>query len=208
MNREIRILIADDHAIVRTVLAALLNTEPGLRVVGEAKNGAEAIREALRYAPDIVIMDLMMPQKDGAEATAAIRQKLPQTRVLILTTYGSSDDIAHALKSGAAGVIMKTAPNEKLIAALRKIAAGEAYIAPEVKRQMILDPPTPQLSPRQAEVLQSLQRGLTNRDIALQLSISVDRVEQIVKTLLTKLDAANRTEAVAIALRKHLLKMS
>ncbi len=208
MNREIRILIADDHAIVRTGLAALLNTEPGLRVVGEAKNGAEAIREALRYAPDIVIMDLMMPQKDGAEATAAIRQKLPQTRVLILTTYGSSDDIAHALKSGAAGVIMKTAPNEKLIAALRKIAAGEAYIAPEVKRQMILDPPTPQLSPRQAEVLQSLQRGLTNRDIALQLSISVDRVEQIVKTLLTKLDAANRTEAVAIALRKHLLKMS
>ena len=206
MNREIRILIADDHAIVRTGLAALLNTEPGLRVVGEAKNGAEAIREALRYAPDIVIMDLMMPQKDGAEATAAIRQKLPQTR--ILTTYGSSDDIAHALKSGAAGVIMKTAPNEKLIAALRKIAAGEAYIAPEVKRQMILDPPTPQLSPRQAEVLQSLQRGLTNRDIALQLSISVDRVEQIVKTLLTKLDAANRTEAVAIALRKHLLKMS
>lgn len=208
MNREIRILIADDHAIVRTGLAALLNTEPGLRVVGEAKNGAEAIREALRYAPDIVIMDLMMPQKDGAEATAAIRQKLPQTRVLILTTYGSSDDIAHALKSGAAGVIMKTAPNEKLIAALRKIAAGEAYIAPEVKRQMILDPPTPQLSPRQAEVLQSLQRGLTNRDIALQLSISIDRVEQIVKTLLTKLDAANRTEAVAIALRKHLLKMS
>lgn len=208
MNREIRILIADDHAIVRTGLAALLNTEPGLRVVGEAKNGAEAIREALRYAPDIVIMDLMMPQKDGTEATAAIRQKLPQTRVLILTTYGSSDDIAHALKSGAAGVIMKTAPNEKLIAALRKIAAGEAYIAPEVKRQMILDPPTPQLSPRQAEVLQSLQRGLTNRDIALQLSISVDRVEQIVKTLLTKLDAANRTEAVAIALRKHLLKMS
>ena len=208
MNREIRILIADDHAIVRTGLAALLNTEPGVRVVGEAKNGAEAIREALRYAPDIVIMDLMMPQKDGAEATAAIRQKLPQTRVLILTTYGSSDDIAHALKSGAAGVIMKTAPNEKLIAALRKIAAGEAYIAPEVKRQMILDPPTPQLSPRQAEVLQSLQRGLTNRDIALQLSISVDRVEQIVKTLLTKLDAANRTEAVAIALRKHLLKMS
>lgn len=208
MNREIRILIADDHAIVRTGLAALLNTEPGLRVVGEAKNGAEAIREALRYAPDIVIMDLMMPQKDGAEATAAIRQKLPQTRVLILTTYGSSDDIAHALKSGAAGVIMKTAPNEKLIAALRKIAAGEAYIAPEVKRQMILDPPTPQLSPRQAEVLQSLQRGLTNRDIALLLSISVDRVEQIVKTLLTKLDAANRTEAVAIALRKHLLKMS
>lgn len=208
MNREIRILIADDHAIVRTGLAALLNTEPGLRVVGEAKNGAEAIREALRYAPDIVIMDLMMPQKDGAEATAAIRQKLPQTRVLILTTYGSSDDIAHALKSGAAGVIMKTAPNEKLIAALRKIAAGEAYIAPEVKRQMILDPPTPQLSPRQAEVLQSLQRGLTNRDIALQLSISVDRVEQIVKTLLMKLDAANRTEAVAIALRKHLLKMS
>lgn len=208
MNREIRILIADDHAIVRTGLAALLNTEPGLRVVGEAKNGAEAIREALRYAPDIVIMDLMMPQKDGAEATAAIRQKLPQTRVLILTTYGSSDDIAHALKSGAAGVIMKTAPNEKLIAALRKIATGEAYIAPEVKRQMILDPPTPQLSPRQAEVLQSLQRGLTNRDIALQLSISVDRVEQIVKTLLMKLDAANRTEAVAIALRKHLLKMS
>lgn len=208
MNREIRILIADDHAIVRTGLAALLNTEPGLRVVGEAKNGAEAIREALRYAPDIVIMDLMMPQKDGAEATAAIRQKLPQTRVLILTTYGSSDDVAHALKSGAAGVIMKTAPNEKLIAALRKIAAGEAYIAPEVKRQMILDPPTPQLSPRQAEVLQSLQRGLTNRDIALQLSISVDRVEQIVKTLLMKLDAANRTEAVAIALRKHLLKMS
>ena len=206
MKDKIRILIADDHTIVRTGLTALLGTVPGMEVVGEARNGEEAVRQTAKLKPDVVVMDLMMPKKDGAAATAEIVSSLPGTRVLVLTSFGASDAIARALDAGAAGAMMKDSPNSSLIAAIRAVASGKSAIAPEVRRIIASDPPAQVLTPRQEEVLLSMTRGLTNHDIARELSISEDRVEQHIRALLEKLGAANRTEAVAIAFRKHLLK--
>ena len=204
---KIKVLIADDHTIVRAGLTALLGTEKDIEVVGEAKNGAQAVSEAIKLHPDIVIMDLMMPKMDGAEATAALHEKLPETKVIILTTFGSSDGIAHAIESGAAGALMKTADDAALISTIRSVAGGKTVISPDIKRLLAEDPPIPVLTTRQAEVLQSMMRGLTNRDIAKQLGIRQDGVNEHVAAILAKIGAANRTEAVAIALRKHLLKL-
>ena len=201
----IRILIADDHLIVRTGLAALLGTEKDMEVVGQAKNGIEAVREAVRLKPDIVIMDLMMPKMDGVAATAEIAAKSPETRVILLTTFGTSDGIAHALATGAKGAILKNADNAELARAIRKVARGGEFISSDIQQQLAADPPIPQLTPRQREILASMVRGLTDRDIANQLGIRQDGVNDHVRAILQKIGAANRTEAVAIALRKHLL---
>lgn len=207
MKNTIRVLIADDHTIVRIGLRTLLGAEKDIEVVGEAKNGEMAVKEALRLRPDVVIMDLMMPKMDGAEATAVLHERLPETKVIILTTFGSSDGIAHAIESGAAGALMKTADDAALISTIRSVAGGKTVISPDIKRLLADDPPIPVLTTRQAEVLQSMMRGLTNRDIAKQLGIRQDGVNEHVAAILAKIGAANRTEAVAIALRKHLLKL-
>ena len=204
---RIRVLIADDHTIVRAGLAALLGTERDLEIVGQAKNGIEAVRETLRLSPDVVIMDLMMPKKDGVEATAEIAAKAPTAKVILLTTFGTSDGIAHALQNGARGAILKNADNAQLASAIRKVAAGGQYLSPEIRQQLAADPPLPDLTPRQREILSSMVRGFTDRDIARQLGIRQDGVNDHVSAILQKLNAANRTEAVAVALRKHLLKI-
>ena len=201
----IRILIADDHLIVRTGLAALLGTEKDMEVVGQAKNGIEAVREAMRLKPDIVIMDLMMPKKNGVDATAEISEKAPGARVVLLTTFGTSDGIAHALAAGAKGAILKNADNAELVRAIRKVARGGEFISTEIRQQLEADPPIPELTPRQLEILASMVRGLTDRDIANQLGIRQDGVNDHVRAILQKIGAANRTEATAIAIRKHLL---
>ena len=206
MNK-IKVLIADDHTIVRIGLATLLGVEKDIEVVGEAKNGDMAVKEALRLLPDVVIMDMMMPKKDGAEATAELREKLPSAKVVILTTFGASDGIAQAIESGAAGALMKTADDDVIVSTVREVAAGKTVISADIKRLLDNDPPIQRLTPRQIEVLQSMTRGLTNRDIASQLGICVDRVNDQVAAILTKIGAANRTEAVAIAMRKHLLNI-
>ena len=205
--KTIRVLIADDHTIVRIGLKALLGAEKDIEIVGEAKNGEMAVKEAMRLQPDVVIMDLMMPKMDGAAATAALRDRLPEAKVIILTTFGSSDGIAHAIESGAAGALMKTADDAALISTIRSVAGGKTVISPDIKRLLAEDPPIPVLTTRQTEVLQSMMRGLTNRDIAKQLGIRQDGVNEHVAAILAKIGAANRTEAVAIALRKHLLKL-
>ena len=204
---KIKVLLADDHTIVRIGLAVLLGAEKDIEVVGEAKNGDMAVKEALRLSPDVVIMDMMMPKKDGATATAELHEKLPSAKVIILTTFGASDGIAHALESGAAGALMKTADDAVLVSTIRAVASGKTVISADIKRLLENDPPVPKLTPRQIEVLQSMTRGLTNRDIAKQLGIRQDRVDEHVAAILTKIGAANRTEAVAIAMRKHLLKI-
>ena len=205
MKDKISILIADDHLIVRTGLAALLGTERDFLVVGQAKNGIEAVREAVRLRPDIVIMDLVMPKKDGVEATTEISEKAPGSRVVLLTTFGTSDGIAHALAAGAKGAILKNADNAELVKAIRKVAKGGEFISAEIKQQLAVDPPIPQFTQRQNEVLAAMVRGLTDRDIAHQLGIRLDGVNDHVRAILAKIGAANRTEAVAIAMRKHLL---
>ena len=204
---KIKVLIADDHAIVRMGLAALIGAESDIEVVGEAKNGIEAVRESLRLAPDVVVMDIMMPKKDGVTATQEIHEKLPTAKVLILTSVSASDGITRAIAAGASGAILKNAENQSVIDAIREIVAGRQVIAKEVRRLIRKDPPAPELSPRQQEILTSLTRGLTNDDIAKQLGISVPNVKTHLVALFAKLGVANRSEAVAIALRKHLLKI-
>ena len=206
-NAKITVLIADDHTIVRAGLAALLGTEKDIEVIGQAKNGIEAVKEAVRISPDVIIMDLMMPKMDGVEATAEVAAKVPSAKVILLTTFGTSDGIAHALRIGARGAILKNADNNQLASAIRKVARGETYVSPEIRQQLAVDPPIPELTPRQKDILASMIRGLTDRDIARQLGIRQDGVNEHVSAILQKIGAANRTEAVAIALRKHLLKI-
>ena len=152
-------------------------------------------------------MDLMMPKKDGVEATAEIVAKSPNSKVILLTTFGTSDGIAHALRNGAKGAILKNADNAQLATAIRKVAKGGEFISADIRQQLSVDPPIPELTPRQKDILASLIRGLTDRDIAHQLGIRQDGVNEHVRAILQKLGAANRTEAVSIALRKYLLKI-
>ena len=205
--KKIRILIADDHKIVRIGLKALLSSERDMEVAGEADDGDSAVLQTEKLRPDVVIMDLMMPGKSGEEATAEIHARVPEAKVLVLTSFSTSDGIARALESGAAGAVLKTSDDAALLFAVRAIADGESFISPEVRKLLEREPPVPKLTPRQIEGLQSLTRGLTNRDIARQLGICEARVEQLVNALLSKIGAANRTEAAVLALRKHLLKI-
>ena len=205
--KNIRILIADDHAIVRMGLASLFGTQDGLEVVGDAEDGEVAVRKALKLKPDVVIMDLMMPRKDGVIAAAEIHAALPETKIIVLTTFGTSDGIANALNAGATGALMKSSPNSELVAAIRTVADGGRAVSKEVERLMEEDPPAQALTPRQIQILEGLTRGLTNQDIAAELGIREDRVKGHVNAIFNKLGAANRAEAVAIALRKHLLRL-
>ena len=206
MNK-IKVLVADDHAIVRIGLKSVLDYETDIEVVGEAKNGIEAVQEAERTQPDVIIMDLVMPRKDGVSATREIHDRLPGTKILILTTFGTSDGIAHALEEGASGAMMKTADDEKIVSAIRRIARGETYISPDIRRQLEENPPVPKLSPRQTEVLTMIANGKSNKEIAAQLGIRIDSVEDIANALYAKLSVSNRAEAVDVAHRKHLLKI-
>lgn len=205
--KKIRILIVDDHAVVRMGLAALLSAKADLEVVGQARSGEQAVAESRRLRPDVVVMDLMMPKIDGTTATRLLLQETPGVRVLILTSFATSDGIAQALAAGAAGAILKSAENDELVSAIREVANGRRYLSPEIKTLMNTDPPIDDLTERQSEVLHSLTRGLTNRDIARQFGLSVRSVEEHVNHILEKIGAANRAEAVAIALRKHLVKV-
>ena len=206
MNR-IRIVIADDHAVVRTGLAAILGAEKDLEVVGQAQNGKEAVKSVLSSRPDIIIMDLRMPELDGVAATEEIHRLAPETKVLILTSFGESDGVAHALEAGAYGAITKTAEDAELVSVIRQIAEGKQYISPEIRKLLHDNPPVPRLTSRQGEILDYMVKGLTNKDISKILDIREDSVEEHVNLILDKIGAANRTEAVAIALRKHLLKI-
>ena len=206
MNK-IKVLIVDDHAIMRNGLASLLRTRKEIEVVGDAGDGASGIRKALKCKPDVVIMDLMMPDMDGTEATRQLLQRQPETKVLIFTTFGTADGIGHALAAGASGAILKNVELPELVAAIKTVVSGGRALSPEIEQILADDPPLPELSARQTEILHSIIRGLSNEDIARQLGICLPMVKEHVNATFAKLGAANRAEAVGIALRKHLLKL-
>ena len=201
------VLIVDDHAILRMGLRSLLDSSKDLTCIGDAADGESAIRLARQHQPDVAIMDLVMPGMDGVETTVEILKVSPKTRVLILTSFGTADGIAHALEAGAIGAILKSADYADILSAIRSVADGENCISPEIRRILAENPVAPPLSTRQIQILAALARGLTNHDIALQLDLSDEVVKEYVANTLHKLGAANRAEAVAIALRKHLLKI-
>ena len=205
MNTRLKILIADDHEIVRSGLSAVFGYQSDFSVIGEATNGREAITKALQLKPDIVIMDLMMPIVDGAQATQEIIANNPSIKVVILTTFAASADIIQAIEHGASGAISKDSPNTVLLDGIRRVAAGEQFISPDISDLMNAEE-MPTLSPRQTEVLHHLSRGITSREIATILGISEDGVKFHIRAIFAKLGAANRAEAIATAMRRHLLK--
>ena len=207
MNQPIRILIADDHPLMRQGLASLLNADSGLRIVGDAQNGADAVEKTSELKPDVIVMDLSMPVMDGVEATRRIREANPGMKVLILTTYGTSADIAHAIDAGASGALVKDAEYERLVAAIRTIADGGTAFSPEIETMLKKEPRPPTLTERQRQILEHTVNGLSADEISQRLNLSSFTVNEHLDAIKRKLGAANRTEAVAIALRKHLLKI-
>jgi len=204
---KIKVMIVDDHAILRMGLASLLNAKKDIEVIGEASSGAAALKKAPKLKPDVIVMDLMMPEMDGAETTRRLKALMPEARILILTTFGTADGIAHALEAGAQGAVLKNVEFTELANGIRRIAAGETVISEEIQRILKSEPAIEPLSPRQHEILEAIVNGLSNADISVRLGISLDMVKEHNQKLFEKLGVANRTEAVAITLRKHLLKI-
>jgi len=204
--KKTRVMIVDDHSVVRMGLTAIINLEKDIVVCGEAENGAEAVQRVRELKPDVIVMDLMMPDMDGAETTAAVLKASPESKVLILTTFGTSTDIARAIAAGATGAVTKNLSNAELTDAIRKTAAGIGKFSPEIRQTLDEASDEPEFTPRQMEVLDSITRGLSNDDIAIQLGLSKTRIKQHLNEVYAKLGAANRAEAVAIAMRRQLLK--
>ena len=204
---KIRILIADDHPLMRQGLATLLGADPCLQIVGEAKNGADAVEKAKELKPNVIVMDLSMPVMDGVEATRRICEANPGIKVLILTTFGSSADIAHAIDAGASGALVKDAEYDRLISAIRAIADGGTAFSPEIETMLRKEPHPPTLTERQRQILEHTTNGLSADEISKRLNLSSFTVNEHLDAIKRKLGAANRTEAVAIALKKHLLKI-
>jgi two-component system, NarL family, response regulator LiaR len=206
----IRVLIAEDQRIVREGIAALLEDEPDIMIVGEATNGQEAVELFGSLRPDVVLMDLQMPVMDGPEATRRIREAHPDARVLVLTTYATDEFIFKALRAGAQGYLLKDASADELIEAILAIAQGRTSLAPAVAARLVAGVSTgaPEtLTPRELEVLTLLGEGRSNNEIAARLGIAPRTTKVHVQNILGKLGATNRTEAVSIAVRQKLISL-
>ena len=206
-NQKIRILIADDHKLMRMGLVSLFNVQKDMTVVGEAEDGETAVRHAAELKPDVVIMDLMMPKMNGADATAALLAANPGLGVVILSSFTNSFDMARAISNGARGAQAKESPTEDLVEAVRTVAAGGTAFAPDILKCAKENEPPPPLTEKQMALLASVTRGLSNKDIALQYGISPISVKKQLSVIFAKLGAATRAEAASIALSKHLLKI-
>ena len=204
---KIRILVADDHFVVRMGLTALVNTEPDLEVVGEAVDGAQAVAAFDKHKPDLVLMDLRMPVKDGIRATAEIRAKYPNARVLMLTTFDGDTDIHRAMEAGAQGYVLKNTTGDKLIPALRAVAAGQRWIPKEIATRLASRNLFEDLTPRELQVLEQMAKGLANKEIADVLKITGHTVKDHLKSILGKLHVADRTEAVTVALQRGIIHL-
>lgn len=205
MNRPIKILLADDHQVVRMGLAAIIAAENDMSLVGEASDGAEAVALTRKLTPDVVLMDLMMPQKDGASATAEILAANPDAKILVLTTFGESDEMKRAMEAGATGALIKDTPREELVAAIRKVADGQKVVSPEIAHVLANRSERPQLSSRQLEVLGYVAKGMTSKAISSKMGITADCVNGHLRAIFAHLNATSRTEAVATAMRLGLI---
>ena len=216
MTSPIRVLVADDHAIVRKGIRALLATEADIEVVGEAADGKEAVEKAERLHPDVILMDLVMPGMDGIEATRRITTRQPETRILVLTSFAEDEKVFPALKAGALGYLLKDAGPEELVRAIRQVYCGESSLHPAIARKVLQElsrpperPPTPEpLTERELEVLRLIAKGKSNREIAEELVISEATVRTHVSNILGKLQLASRTQAALYALREGIAELS
>jgi NarL family two-component system response regulator LiaR len=210
---KIRILVVEDHTVVRKGLCALLSSERyGCEVVGEAADGVEAVAKAEALKPDVILMDLLMPRMGGIEATHAICQRDPQARVLILTSFDEQARVSMALKVGALGYMLKDSTPDELVHAIRSVHLGQVTVPASLARAMLVQdspaalPPPTELSERELEVLRAVARGLSNQEIADELSISGHTARSHVRSILSKLNFSNRTQAAAYAIEIGLAK--
>jgi NarL family two-component system response regulator LiaR len=207
--KPIRVMIVDDHAVVRSGLTAFLQAYDDLALAGEARSGDEAVELCPRINPDVVLMDLVMPGMDGADATQAIRKACPATQVMILTTFKDEVMVQKALRAGAIGYLLKDVLADELAEAIRLAHAGQSILSPEATRALIhgaseTTQPGSDLSEREREVLALMVKGLNNTEIAEKLIVSLSTVKHHVSHIFTKMGAANRAEAVALAVQQHL----
>jgi DNA-binding NarL/FixJ family response regulator len=207
-ERPVRVLLVDDHPVVRAGLAGMLGGEPRIEVVGEAGDGDEAVVAAHHLRPDVVLMDLRMPHTDGATATARITAELPGVRVLVLTTYDTDADIIKAVEAGAAGYLLKDTPRRQLADAVHAAARGETVLAPPIAARLVTRlraPSYEQLTPRESEVLALVAKGLSNPEIGRQLFISEATVKTHLLKIFAKLGVDDRTAAVTVAMQRGIL---
>lgn len=213
MSEPIRILLADDHPVVRDGLVAILSTQPDFEVVGEAGNGRSAIQLVQEQQPDLILLDLEMPEMDGVETLQALRAANPDVKVIVFTAFDTDERILTAVQAGAQGYLLKGVPRQELFNAIRVVNSGGSLLQPVVASKLLRqvsqepEPPTESLTPRELEVLQLLAQGLQNKEIAAELIISERTVKFHVSAILAKLEAGNRTEAVAIAAQRGLIQM-
>jgi DNA-binding NarL/FixJ family response regulator len=210
MSELVRVLIADDHPVVRSGIRGMLASDPGFEVVGEAADGAEAVAATVRERPDVVLMDLRMPDLDGARATAEIRARRPETQVLVLTTYDTDADIVRAIEAGAIGYLLKDVPHEEIARAVRAAARGEPVLAPAVAERLMgraRGAPGDALTGREIDVLQLAARGLSNSEIASELFVSATTVKAHLTHVYRKLGVGDRTAAVTSALERQIIRL-
>jgi NarL family two-component system response regulator LiaR len=215
MSHQIRVFLADDHAVVRKGIEALIGTEEGMEVIGSAADGEEAIAGAAQLKPDVILLDLQMPRKSGLEVIAQIKERDPSARILVLTSFSDDDKVFAAIKAGALGYILKDASPHDLLVAIRNVYAGKSSLDPEIALKVIHElnkpsklPPTGEpLTEREMEILQLVARGMSNHQIAEELVISERTARTHISNILAKLHLANRTQAALYALRQGIAQL-
>jgi two-component system, NarL family, response regulator len=205
VDKSIRIMVVDDHPIVRSGLILMIDYTPNMEIVAEANNGLEAIELFRQQRPDVTLMDLRMPEMSGADAIAAIHQEFSDAKIIVLTTYDGDEDVYRGLKAGAKGYIFKNAPVDEIIRAIKTVNEGRKYIPPEVGEKLSERLNRPQLSNRELEVLKLVAQGKPNQEIATELYISESTVKYHINSVLSKLGVSDRTQAVLIAIKRGIV---
>ena len=206
-NARIRLLVVDDHLVVRMGLRSLLDSQPDMTVVAEAANGREAVQLYREHRPDIVLLDLRMPQLNGVETTAAIRTQFPEALIIVLTTYDEDENIYRALRAGAHAYLLKDVPREEFLQAVRAVRHGQYCIPPAIAARLVQRIPQDELSTRETEVLKRIVEGMSNKEIASRLMITESTVKNHVNSILYKLKVKDRTQAATTALRRGIVTL-
>jgi DNA-binding NarL/FixJ family response regulator len=204
VTRKIRIMLVDDHMLMRMGLSFALNNQPDMQVVAEAEDGSEAVETFRRHRPDVIVLDLRMPKRNGIETIGLLRHEFGAIQVLVLSNYSTGDEIAAALEAGASGFVVKDTPLAGLVEAIRRVDAGEKFLPPEIARRLA-GQISSQLSQRELDVLRLIGRGLSNKEIGVSLNVAEATVKVHVTAILSKLGVADRTQAILAAIKRGII---